>query len=46
LISYLDEVKIKKVKEKEIENIADTDRIFFNINKKEDLKKYDSFKAK
>jgi molybdopterin-guanine dinucleotide biosynthesis protein A len=40
------EINIRIIDEKEIKNIVNTDRIFFNINKKEDIKKYDEFKAK
>lgn len=41
-----EKINIKCIKEKEIEIIADPQRIFFNINKKEDLLKYERFKAK
>jgi len=40
------EINIKKITVEEIEKIADTKRIFFNINRKEDLVKYNKFKAK
>jgi len=40
------EIKIKVINEEEIKEIVDTERIFFNINKKEDIKRYEGFKAK
>jgi molybdopterin-guanine dinucleotide biosynthesis protein A len=39
-------INIKRIPEEEIEKVADTKRIFFNINRKEDLVKYNKFKAK
>ncbi len=39
-------INIKKIPEEEIEKVADTKRIFFNINRKEDLVKYNKFKVK
>ncbi|MCF8000880.1 MAG: molybdenum cofactor guanylyltransferase [Halanaerobiales bacterium] len=39
-------INVKKIPESEIKKVADTERIFFNINKKEDLVKYKKFKAK
>lgn len=41
-----EEVSIKIIKEKKIEVIADPRKIFFNINKKEDIFKYKRFEAK
>lgn len=40
------EINIKVIEEKNIKKVADTERIFFNINKKEDIQRYDEFKAK
>ena len=40
------EINIKKIPEEEIEKVADPKKIFFNINRKEDLIKYNKFKAK
>jgi len=44
--NLFEKIKINRIAEDKIEEIADTDRIFFNINKKEDLIKYKNFKAK
>lgn len=44
--NLFEKINIKRIEERKIAKIADTDRIFFNINKKEDLIKYDKFKAK
>lgn len=40
------EINTKKIPEEEIEKVADPERIFFNINRKKDLVKYNKFKAK
>lgn len=39
-------INIKKIPEEEIEKVADPEKIFFNINRKKDLVKYNKFKAK
>lgn len=39
-------INIKKISEEEIEKVAEPKRLFFNINRKEDLDKYNKFKAK
>lgn len=44
--NLFEKIKINRIAEDKIKEIADTDRIFFNINKKEDLIKYNNFKAK
>ncbi len=44
--NLFEKIKISRIAEGKLEEIADTDRIFFNINKKEDLIKYKNFKAK
>lgn len=44
--NLFDEINIKIIKEEEIKRIGDLDRIFFNINKKEDLNRYNKFRAK
>src|SRR6056297_400207 len=44
--NLFEKIKIKKIDEEEIAKIADTERIFFNINKKEDLAKYKNIKVK
>ena len=44
--NLFEKINIKKIAEEEIAQIADTERIFFNINKKEDLAKYKDFKVK